>query len=457
MIPISRILTGALLASVAAIAPAQADPQTIERILDEGKNRNQVMRFIRHLAVDIGPRLTGSPGLVRAEQYAMAEFRRMGVDDVRLEQWGEVPVGFARGPLQVARMVEPYPTDMVFTIPAWSNGTNGLIRAEAAWVPRTLDDLNTQRGSLASKWLVMPAGVRVPAEVTAELDKMAVHGIVSSSGSELVRTGGSWRGKTYENRPTEKPRVTVRKSDYDRIARNLDWNRKVVLEIGADHRWIKGPIPQYNVVAEIRGSERPDEIVVISGHVDSWDGPGTQGASDNATGVSAVLEAARILTKVGARPKRTIQFVLWGGEEQGLLGSRAFVERHRDKLDKISAVLVDDGGTNYQGGWVILESMRPFFEAAVEPMHRAFPDHPQILRVVDALPRGGGSDHVPFNAVGVPGFFSIETGRANYPFIHHTQHDRIEHVIPEYMVQSSTNFAVTAYVLASAPSLLPRR
>jgi hypothetical protein len=462
-----RFISTLALASLALAVQAQGDPQTIARIIDEGKNHSQVMKLLTHMTKKIGPRLTGSNKLMRAEQWAMQEFRRIGCTNVHLEKWGEVPVGFERGPLQVARMVAPYNVDMVFTTPAWSNGTNGIVTAEAMHAPKTMAELEQARGQLAGKWIVMPAqqggrqapGAAAPvseaAQVSAELNKMNIAGLIRGSRNELVITSGTWREKTFENHPGAVS-VTVRKSDYDRIVRNLDWKRKVVLAIGADNRWIKGPMVQSNVVAEIRGTEKPDEVIIVSGHFDSWDGPGSEGASDNATGSAALMEAARILNKVGAKPKRTIRFILWTGEEQGLHGSREYVRQHAAEMDKISAVLVDDGGSNYQGGYVILNSMKPMFEQAVAPMLAAFPELPQVLRVVEVMPRGGGSDHVPFNAVGVPGFFTMETGRQDYNFVHHTQHDHLGNVIPEYMVQSATNHAVVAYNLACAATMLPR-
>ncbi len=462
-----RFISTLALASLALIAQAQADQQTIARIIEEGKNRSQVMSTLTHMTKKIGPRLTGSNSLLRAEQWAMKEFRRIGCTNVHLEKWGEVPVGFERGPLQVARMVAPYNVDMVFTTPAWSNGTNGIVTADAMFAPKTMGELEQMKDQLVGKWIVMPtalggrpsSGAPTPAtqatEVAAALAKINIAGTIRGSRNELVITSGSWRDKTFENHPGHVS-VTVRKSDFDRITRNLDWNRKVVLAIGADNRWIKGPVVQSNVVAEIKGTEKPDEVIIVSGHFDSWDGPGSEGASDNATGSAALMEAARILNKVGAKPKRTIRFILWTGEEQGLFGSREYVRQHAAEMDKISAVLVDDGGSNYQGGYVILESMKPMFEQAIAPMLVAFPDYPQVLRVVPAMPRGGGSDHVPFNAVGVPGFFTMETGKQDYGFVHHTQHDHMGNVIPEYMVQSATNHAVVAYSLANAATMLPR-
>jgi hypothetical protein len=125
-------------------------------------------------------------------------------------------------------------------------------------------------------------------------------------------------------------------------------------------------------------------------------------------------------------------------------------------MDKVSAVLVDDGGTNYHGGYVGIESQKQPMETAFAPVAAAFPDLPMLFRTVESMPTGGGSDHVPFNAVGVPGFFTIETGRADYNFIHHTQHDHIKNAIPEYLVQSSVCHAVVSYNLACLDTLLPR-
>ncbi|CAN5415799.1 M28 family metallopeptidase [soil metagenome] len=464
-----RTLAASSLVMIAAAALSQGDPQTLDKIVSQGRDHSQVMNFLRHIALDIGPRLTSSPELAKGQQWAMAEFNKMGCTNVHLEKWGEFPVGFDRGPVQVAKMVAPYHVDMVFTTNAWSNGTNGIVTADAMYAPKTMDELASMKDAMKGKWIVMPmAGPRprpAPGEtppppsdtekIRAELDKMPIAGMITGSRNELVITAGRQTGKTFEEHPGA-PSILVRKSDYDRIVRNLDWKRPVKLQIGADNRWYKGPVPQFNVVAEIKGTEKPDEVIIVSGHFDSWNGPGSQGASDNGTGSAAVLEAARILNAAGAKPKRTIRFILWSGEEQGIFGSAGYVRDHKADLDKISAVLVDDGGSNYQGGYVVLESMKPMFEEAIAASLKAFPEYPQVLRVVDTMPKGGGSDHVPFNGVGVPGFFTIETGKQDYGFVHHTQHDHLGNVIPEYMVQSGTNHAIVAYNLACAATMLPR-
>lgn len=445
---------------IAAVAHAQADPADVDRIVQEGKNRNQVMRTLRSLT-NIGPRVTGSPKLRKAQEWAMSEFRRYGLTNVHLEKWGDVPVGFQRGDRQTGRMVTPYDEPIVFTTPCWTPGTNGPLRAEAVMAPKDMADFEARKEQLKGKWLVMPgrSGVRggpaEPAELKAAVDKLGIAGRISGSADARVHTGGNWRGKTYENRPKDRA-ITVSRPDYERIVRNIGFGRKTELEFDIDNQWFKGPIDQFNVIADIKGTEKPDEMVIISGHLDSWNSPGSQGACDNGTGSSVAIEAARILMASGVKPKRTIRFILWSGEEQGLFGSRAYVEMHKDELDKISAVLNDDGGTNYQGGYVGVEAMRATMEAAFAPTVKAFPDLPMAFTVVPTMPLAGSSDHAPFNQKGVPGFFTKETGRADYGHVWHTQFDRYENAIPEYLVQSSTNHAVVAFNLANAPTLLAR-
>lgn len=483
---LAALLPVAVFATTPPPAIPMGDAATIDKIVEEGKNHSQVMKHLANLTGRIGPRLTGSPQLTRAEQWTMGEFRRMGLKNVHLEKWGEVPVGWERGKQQVARMVAPFASDMVFTTAAWTNGTKGIVRGKVVKLPKTVAEAEAMKDQLKGAWVLLPAapprpprpagapaggppgtpppspgaGAGAPpqapgAEVTAAVEKLGIAGFISGSRNELVLTGGSWRGKTFEEHPGA-PRVTVRKSDYDRLNRNIDFGRDVVVEIGAENIWHKGPVVQSNVVAEIPGTEKPDEVIIVSGHLDSWNGPGSTGALDNGTGISTALEAARILMKTGAKPKRTIRFVLWTGEEQGLFGSTEYVKQHEAELPKISAVLVDDGGTNYHGGYDCIESQKEWLETAMAPTQRAFPELPMKLNVLPRMPRGGGSDHVPFNRVGVPGFFTEETGRSDYNFVHHTQHDKLEMAIPEYLIQSATNHAVVAYNLACAPGLLPR-
>lgn len=441
------------LGSFSLISVAQGDPQTVNRIIEQGKYHSQVVKRLKYLSEVIGPRLTGSPELTAAQKWAIGEFKKFGCCNVHLEKWGEVPVGFDRGPLQVARMVEPFTSEMVFTTDAWTNGTKGLVRGPVVEAPENLADVQNIKG-LKGAWVLI-AAQRLPSDAATAFAKTEIAGFLLRSPDDLVHTGGSYRGKTYESHPGL-PALRIRLEDWERLQRNFAWGRKPMVEIGAENRWFKGPVPQYNVVAEIKGTDKPDEVVVVSGHLDSWNGPGSQGALDNGVGSMTAMEAARILTAAKAKPKRTIRFILWSGEEQGLLSSIEYVKQHKVEMSKISANLVDDGGTNYQGGYEGLATQKPIMEAAFAPVVKAFPDMPEVFRTIARMPLGGGSDQVPFNQAGVPGFYTIETGRSDYGHVHHTQYDRFEMAIPEYLVQSGTNHAVVAYNLACLDKLLPR-
>ncbi len=305
-------------------------------------------------------------------------------------------------------------------------------------------------------------------------------GFVSSSKDERVWTtsANDWSKREISDYPVD-AEVNIRQSDYDFITARLSEGLNIEVEFDLDHKLTAGPIPTYNVIAEIPGSEFPDEVIIISAHIDSWDGPGSLGTVDNGTGSAVVTEAARILMESGARPKRTIRIALWGGEEQGLLGSKGYVNSlSEEELSKISAAFVDDGGTNYQGGIPAADFMVDYLAAASSAtngmffsqtdydaaMHDDDPDNDEHAGHLDVniRPTGGkiethgGSDHASFNRKGVPGFFWDETGRANYRHAWHTQNDTFDQAIEEYLIQSATNMALVAYNLANAPTLLPR-
>ena len=446
-----------------SLAPAQSGPSVADatRIIDEGKNHNRVMSTLRGLT-NIGPRLTGSPQLARAQRWAMDQFKRSGCQNVHLEKWGETPFGFERGPRQVGRMVTPFVSNFQFSTPNYAPGTHGLVRGPAVKMPADLAAVTAQKESLKGAWVIMPkfVGVRGPGEANSELDLAAdaagIAGRIYGEEKELVHSHGNWRGKSFDKPPTQ-VQVVVRRSDYNRITRNIDFGRHPQVEIDAENKWYRDPVPQYNVVAEIPGTDLKDEVVVICGHLDSWNSPGSQGACDNGTGSSVTIEAARILRAAKVQPRRTIRFILWSGEEQGLLGSRGYVETHKDELGKIVAVLNDDGGSGYQAGYHGIAAQKPILEAAFAPTVAAFPNMPQTFTVVPSYDGGGSSDHAPFAWAGVPAYFTVEGGsKADYGYVWHTQNDRYEAAVPEYLVQSSTNHAVVAFYLATINEQLPR-
>jgi carboxypeptidase Q len=489
---------------------AQGEPAVIDKIVDQGKNHSHAWEYLDHLAQVVGPRLTGSSRALQANAWTRDTFASFGLTNAHLFKWGEIPVAFDRGECTV-RMVKPVEQDFEFTTRSWTAGTNGPVKGPVVRQPRDMDELKAMGDKLNGSWVLAKPRTRgrgpgggarsgptsrpdgeptrenqprdrssaaspstqpdrptsQPADPEEELVKAmydaGILGRIVASGNELVITSGArnWRELDIKNLPKEVS-ITVRRSDYDALNSRLADGEEVIVEANLQHHFVEGPFPMYDTIAEIPGSEHPEQVVIVSGHLDSWDGPGSQGAQDNGVGSATTLETARILAAAGVKPKRTIRFCLWTGEEQGLLGSKEYVKSlSDDEKANISAVFVDDGGTNYDGGLQCVANMQAMLTAAVEPVNKAFPDMPVKINVRERMPRGGASDHASFNAVGIPGFFWDEVGSGgregkDYNFIHHTQHDQIRYAVPEYLVQSATCAAITAYNLAMADTLLPR-
>jgi len=480
-----RLPVLALLLALGAGPAAQGTPDVIECLLSEGQENSRVWETLEKLC-EIGPRLTGSTRCQRANEWTRDEFARLGLANAHLHQWGEVPVGFDRGPSH-ARMLAPSVRELEFTTPAYSQGTNGPVRARLLSRPGTMAELEENGFELEGRWILCPPrerrGFRRGQEseeqrlareeqeaIDTALDEIGIAGRIFSSGSELVHTDAvrGWRELTMDTLPRG-VRLEIRKSDLEALTKELEagaavGGNAVELEIELAHHFVPGPVPVYNTVAEIPGREKPDEVVIFSGHLDSWDGPGSQGAQDNGTGCAVMLEAARILMAAGVKPKRTIRFCLWTGEEQGLFGSRGYVESlTSEERERISACFVDDGGTNYQGGVMCFPSQLALLDQAIAPVADAFPELPMENLARERVSMGGamGSDHFSFIQAGIPGFFWNESGSGgregkNYGFVHHTQHDTPRYAVPEYLVQSATCSAVVAYQLAQAETLLPR-
>ncbi len=489
-------------------AISMGDEATLRRVLDEGKNRNQVMDHLKHLTLGIGPRLTGSQRLHTAQEWARDRFAAWGLSGSRLEQWGTIGVGFDRGPARGAIYLRedkkrddaasaPEYTkvrDLEISALAWSPGTNGPVRGPVVRMPESDEEYAQVKDRLKGAWVLVKAppalgqrGIRSRMASAYEARKDArervakgesveslpiaqrvvfdgIAGFLSTTRDERVWPGPvtGWRDLTVDTLPKD-VHVSMRLSDYDHLNSRLADGEKIEVEIDMQHTFRPGPIPEYNVIAEIPGTVWPEQCVIVSAHLDSWDTPGGQGATDNGTGSSVTLEAARILMAAGAKPKRTIKFVLWSGEEQGLLGSKGYVEKHKDELAGISAVFVDDGGTNSQGGLPAAEQMIPMLAAATSWTNYQFFDatdqkwlNVNIRPTGKAIQTHSGSDHASFNAAGVPGFFWDEVGRADYGYTWHTQHDQFAYAIETYLRQSSTNSALVAYNLACADELLPR-
>jgi hypothetical protein len=445
----------------APVAPlaVQPEPTAVERVIELGTTENRVQEHLRHLSEEIGPRLSSSRNLRRASDWTRGQFANWGLD-AWIEPWGEFPVGFDRGPWS-GGMVAPEVVDYEFITPAWTPGTNGPVSGPVVAYPQNDLELLEALEQLSGAWVVgQPAGGRRPnkaqkefrTEVEAALAERGALGVIRSSGSELVRTGGNYR-VVWDDLPTQVS-VVLRGDQYDDLAARMEAGEDVHLEFDIDNRFTEGPIEQVNVVADLVGAELPDEYVIVCGHLDSWDG--ARGVNDNGTGVSTTLEAARLLAAAEARPKRTIRFILWSGEEQGLLGSKAYVDAHPELMDKISAVLNHDGGTNYLAGLGVTPEMAVQLEGVCAPLVDLSPDMPFELSEREGLPNFGSSDHASFVRAGVPGFFWRQEGRSTYTYHHHTQHDTFDGAIPEYQEHSAVVAAVTALGIANLDALLDR-
>ena len=449
---------------------AQGLPEINQKIIEEGEKHNQAYLHIRHLTKKIGPRLLGSDKFTNACNWTLKKFKDWGLKNVHFEPYMEVPIAFNRGKRQIGRMVTPATRDFQFTTSAWSAGTKGSIKGFAIEEPKDEEEFSKVKDSLKGAWVLAGGeglGIRTrPDEAKVEFRKKVedagIAGWIYASANEYVTTNGNFRNLVLDALPTI-PRITVRASDMSAIREALKSGKKPELEFDIDNRFGKKKVTVNNVVADIPGTEKPDEFVIIGAHLDSWDGPGSEGACDNATGSTAILEAARILGKCNVKPKRTIRFILFSGEEEGLLGSTAYVKDHEKEIDKISAVFVDDSGTNYDSGVMCSETASKWLFDASEPLKKTDPKFEFKVTTFQPSPDsgrrrggGGGSDHAPFAAQGIPAYFMRKTGNANYMEIWHTQNDNLEHVIVDNVKRSSLVFAILSYNLACANELVPR-
>jgi carboxypeptidase Q len=449
-------------------ALVRAEDSDARRIISAGENGNQVMDDLDWLTNRIGPRLTGSDNLQDAVEWARDRFKEEGLANARLEEWGEFPVGFNRGPW-FGKVITPEARVLEFGTNAWTAGTKGVVRAKAVIAPKNEEQLEAVREKLAGAWVLsadsglprsgqelLGLSTRPSAAFLKKLDEAYesahVAGVIRPTRTDLVVTGGNYR-ITWDRLPTT-PQINLVRKQFDEIAGWVKDGKDVTLEFDIRNHFRRGPIKLYNVIADIPGTEKPDEYVIVGGHIDSWDG--ATGATDNGTGCATALEAARILVKAGVKPKRTIRFMLWSGEEQGLFGSKAYVKAHPELMPKISVVLVHDGGTNYLSGIGGTAGMQADFEQVFGPVTKLDEKMPFTVRKVNGFSPQGASDHASFLAAGVPGIFWNQAGKAVYNHTHHTQYDTYDQAIPEYQKHSSIVLAVGAYGIANLDHLLSR-
>jgi hypothetical protein len=507
MKPLLRLAAYTVALALLASAQEKVDLDSIYKIKQEAFQNSRVMDHLWYLTEVHGPRLAGSPSYKASAEWAVKTLKEWGIDNAQLEPWA----GFGRGWANkkfVAAMTEPGYTPLVGSPQAFTASTEGVLSGEPIIaILRTEEDLAKWKGKLAGKMVLTEAVREIPLHDKAdnhryteqELDELTVAQIGGGGRmqaapgqppvnfmqlmafrrklTEFLRDekvaliiGGS-RGDmgTYftsnggsrdVKQPYSPPMMVISTEQYNRMYRLLDKKIPVKLEVEIQNQWFEPDTNTFNVVAEIPGTgKHKDEIVMIGGHLDSWHA-GT-GAADNGAGSAVMLEVMRIIKKLNLKLDRTVRIGLWDAEEEGLLGSRAYVTKHfadrtnmktLPEWDKLSAYYnVDNGAGKIRGIYLQGNEMtRPIFEAWMAPFKDLGADKVTIRNT-------GGTDHQSFDAVGLPGFQFIQDPLEYNTRVHHSNMDVYDRVPRADMMQMSAIVASLVVQTANREQMLPRK
>jgi hypothetical protein len=474
----------ALMAPPTARAQISVDTTGVAAVIAQATEHSQLMANLQHLTDVIGPRLSGSAALRRANEWTAERFRAYGLT-VALEPY-VFGVTWERGPIGL-RLVEPFRRAVTGHSWAWTAGTGGRTLAG----PVVMTDLSSPdsfavyKDRVRGAWVLPgpsapvwnPDGPPPPAADTARAVEYFVRQahLGADTSAAAVRARKQWQidlpyllrteralgtlasgSKEHglmqmsgsPNRVSPLPNVVISQEDYTHLERLIAAGITPRLEGTIENTLGRAPVRQWNTVAEIRGTELPGQVVILGAHLDSWD-LGT-GVTDNGAGVSAVLEAARALARSGARPRRTIRFILFTGEEQGLLGARAYAAAHAAEADSVQAVLVLDNGTGMIVGQALQgrDDLADTWRALLAPV-----EHLGAANVRSGLK--GGTDHLPFTDYGIPAF-NFDQHPRGYFHTHHSQSDTFDKAVEGDLKQASAVLAATALELANLGTLLAR-
>ncbi|MCA1631049.1 MAG: M20/M25/M40 family metallo-hydrolase [Acidobacteria bacterium] len=547
-----------------APAPGQQQPaldpnDPVAKIIDEGMNRSQVMQTLSYLSDVIGPRLTGSPGMKRANEWTRDQLTKWGLQNAKVEPWGTFGRGWALKRFS-AEVVEPQAIPLIAYPKAWSPATTGPVVADVVYVDAK--DEAEMRAKYAGKLkgaIVLtgamredikahfdPQGTRLnekqlldlanapdpalrpqrrggfpqqsPEQRAAAAFNAAKQQFYLSEGAALLVDPGRGDGGTVfvsaaavpqapappgapafgpgaprrfsaydKDAPKFLPQIVMASEQYNRLVRMIQAGEKVRMAVNLDAQYLDQDPLGYNTIAEIPGSDPQlkDEIVMLGGHMDSWHA-GT-GATDNGAGVSVAMEAVRIIQTLGLKPRRTIRIGLWSGEEQGLLGSRGYVKQHFGEIvaptpqptppgagegrpqaaptptpqgrlvtkpdyEKFSGYFNLDNGTGKIRG-VYMQG-----NAGVWPIFRQWlAPFSQMGAQTLSMSNTGGTDHLAFDAVGLPGFQFIQDEIEYDTRTHHSNQDVFDRIQGDDMKQAATIMAAFVYQTAQRDEKLPRK
>ena len=513
----------ACLFAMPAFCQEKVDLEMITRIRYEGFRNSKVTELAQGLMDGIGPRLTGSPNMKNANEWTRDQLTAFGLSNAHLEAWGPFGRGWSNDYVNV-RMVSPDTAPLIGYAKAWTPGTNGALKAKCVRVKiDDKKDFDKYKGKLAGmiaiygpdgdvkpiaaaqferlddKMLADVGSYHIPSEkelqprdeyakrrkfvksvmqFLADEKVVAVvdHGYGSfGGGTVFVQSGGSWK----QGETTALPQVTVALEQWDRIARLLAAKKDVELELNVANTFYDNDPMQYDTIAEIPGTDKKDEVVMLGAHLDSWHS-GT-GATDNGAGTVVMMEAVRILKALDVKPRRTIRIGLWSGEEQGLYGSQYYVQQHfgsRPPMDddpetkgeptllkrqagpvttkpeqaKISGYFnVDNGSGKLRGVYLEEnEAVAPIFESWMQPFH-------DLGMTALTMRHTGGTDHESFDAVGIPGFQFIQDPIEYGTRTHHSNMDVYDRLQIEDMKQAAVIVATFVYETAMRDQMLPRK
>jgi len=504
------LLFSLLAASISLSAAAQEviDQAAVQKIREEGLNHSQVMKTAFYLTDVAGPRLSGSPGLKNAQNWAVKELQSYGLVNAKLEPWGKFGKGWQVNK-NYAAITVPYYHAIIAIPKAWTSSTKGPVKGDVMLLKiDTLTDLSKYKGQLAGKIVIIDnnapalvrsknpdlsrytdedlakmaaatpqaAGARAPrqanpqmaARLKATVMRGAINSFLQQENVALILSQGrgtdgtvfTTNGASYaDTAKAALPELETSGEDFLRLVRLLRAGQKVQMEADVQTQFYTNDLQGYNVIAEIPGTDKKlkEQVVMIGGHFDSWHG-GT-GATDNAAGSAVMMEAMRILKATGFKPKRTIRIALWSSEEQGLYGSRGYVAAHFGKRDslkaeqsKVSAYYNLDNGTGKIRG-VYLQgnaAVGPIFQSYLEP----FKD---LGATTVTINNTGGTDHQSFDGVNIPGFQFIQDGMDYNTRTHHSNQDTYDRLVEDDLKQASTIVASFVYHTAQRADMLPRK
>jgi carboxypeptidase Q len=502
------------------LAQERIDADINAKIRKEGTDNSKILRTLHYLTDVYGPRLTGSPNLEAAGGWAIKEMASWGFANGRLEPWDFGRPGWTNE-LAVGAIVSPVKDKLEFEVLAWTPSTKGTIKADAfnmvtpdqptkEQLEKYLESITPQvqnkivlvgrsrpvpvnltpaakrladdvvrgrynappgergagggregRGGGRGNNPPPPEGALTPAAVTARINEFLLENGVALRINDAAREHGqirAFQNNTYDIAKVV-PTVVMRNEDYGRIARILENGTPVSLEFTIVNNIYPAGRTAYNTISEIPGSDKKDEVVMLGGHLDSWHS--ATGATDNAIGCAVMMEAARILKAIGVQPRRTIRVALWSGEEQGLLGSQAYVKEHfgsfespKPEYAKLVAYLNIDSGTGRVRGAGVFGP--PQTAGIIRDILKPFEDFGVFGALATSSRSTGGTDHTSFNNAGLTGIGFNQDPIEYQSHSWHTNLDTFERVIEQDAQQSAITIASVLYHLAMRDEMLPR-